>query len=292
MTAQDAYGNTVTGYTGTVHLTNSRGVMANYTFQPADMGTHTFNHLVLTQAGSLTETGTDTVNPAITGTTSLTVVAAAVDHLALSTDAAHPQVAGTPFDFTVTAQDAYGNTITTYVQTVNLASSSPVHVGGSTGSMGHYRFTVADLGVRVFHQVSSTLSGTVTITGTDSGDLAITGSTSVTIVAGPAEQLAFMGQPTDTTAGRRISPAVTVAVVDQYGNVETDDNSDMVTLAIGVDPSLGVATLSGTLTMTVRGGVAVFNNLSIDVTGMGYTLHAIIVNGSVPSVDSDPFNIT
>ena len=45
VTAQDAYGNTATGYTGTVHFTSSDGqavLPADYTFAAGDNGTHTF----------------------------------------------------------------------------------------------------------------------------------------------------------------------------------------------------------------------------------------------------------
>jgi hypothetical protein len=63
-----------------------------------------------------------------------------------------------------------------------------------------------------------------------------------------------------------------VAIVDQFGNVLTYDNTDTVTVAIGTNPSGG--TLSGTLTVTVSGGVATFGDLSIDMAGSGYTLVA------------------
>ena len=94
-------------------------------------------------------------------------------------------------------------------------------------------------------------------------------------------QLALIGLP--------VVCAVVVALVDQYGNVVTSDNSDTVTLSIGTNPSGG--TLSGTLTVTVVNGVATFANLSIDLSGDGYTLHAS-VGGSLADIDSDPFSIT
>ena len=43
VTAQDAFGNVATGYTGTVHFTSSDGsavLPANYTFTGGDAGTH------------------------------------------------------------------------------------------------------------------------------------------------------------------------------------------------------------------------------------------------------------
>jgi hypothetical protein len=105
-----------------------------------------------------------------------------------------------------------------------------------------------------------------------------------------ADHLLFLQQPTDTAAGQTISPVV-VEVVDQFGNVLTDDNTDMVTISIGADPSGGAATLGGTLTVTVSGGIATFSDLSIDLAGDGYTLHATI-GASLPDIDSSAFSIT
>jgi hypothetical protein len=69
----------------------------------------------------------------------------------------------------------------------------------------------------------------------------------------------------------------------------TSDNTDTITLSIGNNPSGG--TLSGTVTVTVVNGRATFSNLSIDMTGTGYTLHAT-VGGGLPDIDSNPFDIT
>src|SRR5262249_25881750 len=47
LTVQDAYGNMVTGYAGTVHFTSSDGTAtlpANYTFSATDAGVHTFTN--------------------------------------------------------------------------------------------------------------------------------------------------------------------------------------------------------------------------------------------------------
>jgi hypothetical protein len=126
-----------------------------------------------------------------------------------------------------------------------------------------------------------------TLAASGSGFAALT-SGGFTISAAAADHLLFLQQPTDTAAGQTISPVI-VEVVDQFGNVVTGDNTDTVTLSIGVNPSGG--TLSGTLTVTVSGGVDTFGDLSIDMAGGGYTLHATI-GGSLPDIDSNPFNVT
>jgi hypothetical protein len=51
------------------------------------------------------------------------------------------------------------------------------------------------------------------------------------------------------------------------------------------------AFISGTLTLTVTGGLATFSHLSISLPGVGYTLHAHVGSG-LPDIDSDPFTIT
>jgi hypothetical protein len=103
-----------------------------------------------------------------------------------------------------------------------------------------------------------------------------------------ADHLRFLQQPTDTAAGQTITPAVLVAVVDLYGNIVTSDNTDTVTVTLGTNPSDG--TLSGTLTLTVSGGIAAFSDLSIDVAGDGYILHATTIG--LEGADSSAFRIT
>jgi hypothetical protein len=64
VTVQDAYGNTVTGYTGTVHFTSSdlQAVLpADYTFATGDAGMHQFNGVILETSGNQTITAMDTV---------------------------------------------------------------------------------------------------------------------------------------------------------------------------------------------------------------------------------------
>jgi hypothetical protein len=152
-----------------------------------------------------------------------------------------------------------------------------------------YHFTLADGGMHTFG-AGATLytAGNWDVTATDTVTASITGATTVTVSPAAADHLLFLQQPTDTAADQTMSPVI-VEVVDAFGNVETGDNSDMITLSLGSNPSGG--TLSGTLTLTVVNGVAIFSDLSIDLAGEGYTLHASI-GGSLPDMDSNPFTIT
>jgi hypothetical protein len=102
----------------------------------------------------------------------------------------------------------------------------------------------------------------------------------------PADHLLFGQQPVNTAAGQVISPAVTVQVVDQFGNPTTSTTN--VTISIGNNP--GGGTLSGTLTVTATNGVAMFSDLSIDGVGNGYTF-VVSANG-LTGTNSTAFNIT
>jgi hypothetical protein len=77
LTVEDAYGNVVTGYTGTVHFTSSDGTATlpkNFTFTAADNGVYTFtNAFILKKRGTQTLTVTDTQNSALTATDSISV---------------------------------------------------------------------------------------------------------------------------------------------------------------------------------------------------------------------------
>src|SRR5215467_5762258 len=106
---------------------------------------------------------------------------------------------------------------------------------------------------------------------------------------GPPAKLAFVQGPSSTAVGAVITPAVTVAVEDANGNVETSDNATQVSLAIGANPASG--TLSGGSAVTVASGIATFSGLSIDTAGTGYTLTA----SSTPlytGATSAAFNVT
>ncbi len=77
LTVEDAYGNVVTGYSGSVHFSSSDSTPTlpkDYTFTAADAGVHTFGKVVLRKRGTQTITVTDTHNSALTATDSINVV--------------------------------------------------------------------------------------------------------------------------------------------------------------------------------------------------------------------------
>lgn len=99
--------------------------------------------------------------------------------------------------------------------------------------------------------------------------------------------LAFLTEPGGAVAGEAMNPAIRVAVLDTAGNLVRDAEVE-VTVALAGNP--GGASLSGSATTTSTGGVAAFEELSLDRAGSGYTLSASA--SGLGDVTSDPFAVT
>ncbi|HEY0036047.1 MAG TPA: cadherin-like domain-containing protein, partial [Longimicrobium sp.] len=182
----------------------------------------------------------------------------------------------------VQLQDASGSAVSQAGVTVTAAISSG---GGTLG--GTATAVTNSAGVAAFADLSiSGLVGDRTLTFSATGLTSAT-SNSVSVSAGAAAALAFTVQPSNVVASASITPAVQVSILDASGNTVVG-SSDNVTLAIGTNPSGG--SLSGTATAAAVGGTATFSNLSINLTGAGYTLAAS--SGSLTGATSTAFNVT
>jgi hypothetical protein len=121
------------------------------------------------------------------------------------------------------------------------------------------------------------------------------GSNVITHLPGACDfSLAFITQPADTTVGTSISGTafnetatpVEVGLVDDGGDV-VPTASATIELAIGANPSGGV--LSGPTSGETVDGVASFPGISIDATGLDYTL--VASSETLDPVESTPFLI-
>jgi uncharacterized membrane protein YgcG len=212
--ARDVYGNTATGYSGTVHFTSSDAAAV----LPADAalanGVATANVTLLT-VGTQTVTATDAAAPALTGT----LFSDATPPIpALFSVAGFPAtVAGVSNGFTVTVRDTIGQVATGYTGTVFFSSSDV-----QAGLPASYTFTPADAGVHTFTATFKT-AGTQSITVRDSTGI-LTGSQAGVAVS-PAAFAGFrLSVPNGSdskghilvTAGEAV--ALTVRAVDAFGN--------------------------------------------------------------------------
>src|SRR5207244_3305217 len=179
----------------------------------------------------------------------------------------------------ITAQDGNGNTATGFTGNITVAISTNQSRRTPARAITH----AAVAGVATFSGLGIDKVGTsYTLTATGAGS---TTSAAFNITAGSATQLVFNVQPSTTTAGAAITPAVEVTAQDGNGNTATGFTGN-ITVAIGTNPSSG--TLAGTLTHAAVAGVATFSGLGIDKVGTGYTLTAT----GAGSTTSAAFNIT
>jgi streptogramin lyase len=170
VTAEDAYGNTVTGYTGTIHFTSSdpqAALPADYTFTAADAGVHTF---VLTLKTAGAQSLTATASGGITGTQAdITVNPAAAASLVVA-GFPSPVASGMAGMVTVTVRDAFGNLASGYRGTIHFTSSDPQAV-----LPAEYTFTGADGGVHTFRLTLKT-AGVQSVAAADTVNPSLTAS--------------------------------------------------------------------------------------------------------------------
>ena len=134
---------------------------------------------------------------------------------------------------------------------------------------------------------SSTVAQSVTVTGQLDGS-GLTSSAPVTYAPGAAAKLGFGVQPpASATAGQTLAPSLTVRVLDANDNLVTGSSAS-VAVALGSNP--GSSTLSGTKTRNASGGVATFDDLSLNKAATGYTIAA--TSGALTGTTSSSFDIT
>jgi hypothetical protein len=122
-----------------------------------------------------------------------------------------PVTAGTPSTFTVTATSTSGATLPNYTGSVHFTSSDPNAV-----LPADYTFVPGDNGTHTF-SVTLTTAGSQSITASDPSNFLTGTQAGITVNPGAADHLAFSVQPSNTSAGTPIGPAVQVQVLDRYG---------------------------------------------------------------------------
>jgi hypothetical protein len=229
VTAFDAFNNPAVGYAGTVHFTSSDATAT----LPSDTLTHgsgTFS-ATLRVTGSQTITATD---GAITGTTGAILVGpSTATHFTLSAPAS--ATAGSAFNFTVTALDAFNNIATGYTGTAHFTSSD-----GSATLPGDNTLTN---GAGSFSATLRTAGGR-TITATDG---AITGTSNAINVTPAAATHFAVAAPAMATAGNSLS--FTVTALDAFNNIATGYAG-----TVHFTTSDATATLAGDNTLTAGSG--------------------------------------
>jgi Bacterial Ig-like domain (group 1) len=153
---------------------------------------------------------------------------------------------------------------------------------------------VTDANGQVTGTLSSTKAELKTITARVNDSLVIAQSPVVAVRPSAATRLGFTAQPSDVPLGRNvfaagydIFPSVQLAALDAFGNTDSAYKNSII-LSFGSNPT--AATLSGAGPVAPASGDVAFPNLTIDKTGVGYTLAAS--SGTLAPDISAPFNVT
>ncbi len=268
----DAFGNLVTNAGAAVTITaNGPGTFSpgSKTTVPAVNGVATFSNLVLPTAGTYSLTASS-VNLQATTSASFQVTGSVASSLSFPGTLSGAAAGSAIPDFTVAVLDQAGNLYTPPLQ-VSISANGPGALAGST------TVTTAG-GVATFTGLTLNVAGSYTLTATEAGLQATSGS--FTVSAGAPVGLAFETLPTSLPAGQL--PSVNVDLVDSFGNVATG-NTASVSIA-----ATGPGSLTGTTIVPATGGVASFSDLGLAKPG-SYTLTA--TSGSLPTI-STPLTIT
>jgi hypothetical protein len=289
VTARDAAGHTVPSYAGTVALsiksgTGAAGATLSGCGGSLAGGVTTFTGCKIDKAASgyqLTASdGTRTVDSA-----AFAVTPGAVSQLVFSTQPAGA-TGGTAFATqpVVTAQDAVGNTVTSYAGVVALSIKSGTGAAGATlsgcaralsGGVTTFSGCKIDKAAGGYQLTAS--DGTRTV---DSAAFAVT--------PGAVSQLLVTTQPGGAITGGIAFPTQPVVTAqDSVGNTVTS-YAGTVTLGFkpGANPSGG--TLSG-CNGSLSGGVTTFAGCKIDKAGTGYQLRA---SDGTRTADTTAFNVS
>lgn len=277
VTAKDTYGNTATGYTGTIQFSSSDGAAvlpSDFTFAGGDNGTHTFTGgVTLNTVGTQSITATDTLTGSITGAqTGISVLPGTAAVTLEVTGFPGTQTAGTAGGVTITAKTVSGTIATGYAGTVHFTSSDSQAV-----LPANYTFVPGDNGVHTFTgEVTLKTAGTQSVTATDTVT-AITGTQSgITVNPAGADTLTVSGFPNPQWAGA--AGSVTVTARDAYGNTATGYAG-----TIGFSSSDGAAVLPATYTFTSGdNGVHLFSSgVTLNTVGTQSISATDTVTGSI-----------
>lgn len=251
ISVEDQFGNVVTTDASTVSLaiTTGSGTLTGNATVAASSGVATFSTLAIDQAGTYKLSATDNLLASAT-TSSFTLNPGAATQLVFMQQPTNTVAGQLIPTVTVAVEDQFGNVVTTDSSNVTL---------GINGSTSLRLIVAASNGTASFSGAAINTAGTYKLKAID-GNLAAGLSNNFNITPDAASQLVFTTGPSSGPAGTLST--IQVSVEDQFGNVETSDNSN-VTVAL----TSGSGTLLGTATANADGGVATFSDLSITTPG-------------------------
>jgi hypothetical protein len=263
---EDPFGNIVTTDNSDVTLdinTGPAGALLNgslaMTTVPAANGIATFASIFLNTAGSYALSARD--GSLLAATSSSFVISYSGPQLVFDTYSGSALAGGKLPNIVIETDDANGSLVPTKGVKVKIAISGGGKLQGTTTG-------VSKGGKIVFKNLSVLTAGSYTFRATATSGYGAGTSGSFVINPATAKKTIFLSQPNTLNIGQAFG--LKVELLDQYGNVATNDTST-VALTLGSHPKGSV--LSGVLPATVLNGIADIDNLTLNVTG-NYTIQA------------------
>jgi len=231
--AEDSAGNLDSSFNGTVTVAlenNPGGATLGGTLTvTASGGIATFSGLTLTQAAPGYKLQVSSSGVTAATTSAITVTPAAPSQLVIIQQPSAAATAGQAFGAQplIDVEDQYGNHETGDTSTVVTAT---LHSG--TGPLQGTTSVTVSGGVATFTSLADDKAESISLE-FSSGSLTNATSTNIVVSPATASQLAIQTQPSPTaTAGQAFYTQPVIDEEDQFGNLETGDNSSVVTATV------------------------------------------------------------
>jgi hypothetical protein len=294
VTAQDAFNNTVSTFSGNVTVaigTNAGpgGTLSGTKTMAAVAGVATFSTLNIDFTGTGYTLTATAAGLAVATSGAFDIIASTAAQLFFTVQPVTTAAGVTLATVTVVARDASGQTAAGFGGNMTLAVTSGTGTPGA--SVGGTTTVAAVTGTATFNAIHIDKSASnYKLTATAIGPASAT-SGFFSITPGAATHLVYTVQPSTTTALQTMTPQVEVTAEDALSNVDTSFNGagHNVTVAIS-DANASGGTLSGTKIKAPVKGVATFSDLSIDIAQTGHTIDATAAG--VTTAGSASFDIT
>jgi hypothetical protein len=255
VTAYDSCNEVKTDYTGRVYFTSTdpQAVLpSDYPFVLGDAGTKTFTGVILKTAGTQSITAADgSLTSAQTG---ITVDPAALDHFTFGSISS-PQVAGAAFSVSITAQDQYGNTVSSYIDSNTLTASAGAVSPSDTGAFVS--------GTKILPVTVTGVGSSLTLTTTGAGKSGA--SNSFDVISGSVDHFTITSYPSSVQPGQTFQ--ATVTAYDAYGNINTAYTGQVYFTSTDPQATLPYTSASKYTFSAAENGVHQFSGFALQTAG-------------------------
>lgn len=288
VTAQDAGGNRVTSFAGTITLsilsgTGAAGAALSNCSGSTSNGVASFSNCAIDKAGTGYQLHASANGGALTAdSAAFDVAVGAVSQLAFTTQPGGSATGGLAFPTqpVVTAQDAGGNTVTSYTRAITLTIAN--NTGDRNAVLSGCSGTTTN-GVASFSDCEIDLPATDYRLRASDGSRNVN-SAQFAVSVGPLAQFEWTTSPGTSTAGTAFTNQPVVTAKDAGGNVITTYAG---TVALAVKSGPAGATLSGCSISRRSAGVTTFSGCKLDKSGT----YVLVASDGAVTGDSASFAV-